>query len=258
MSGPGQIAGGETDWFTSGPQKKGLQTARHPASARLPNVTNFDHDSTDPVARNTKQRLTADLATHGLGDAVALYFDSAQPFAGRTFDFLGENPPNKIIPDDLLAVTLLDVPWKPLAVRHLLTDQATEVGALLASISPETDLWAEDGGRQLEAAEPLWRRVCSLSGVADTRASKLLARKRPRLIPITDSIVVSAVGTRGRTWLTLRFCFQDDMFRQRVKSLRPKDAEGISLLRIFDVAMWMLYSQSKVAREARREAGLVS
>lgn len=198
----------------------------------------------------------ANLETPLLGDLVTAYFDPRQPFAGRTFDFSGQNPPNEIVSDDLLAVTLLDVRWTPLAVRGLLSDRATEVCDLLSQIDSKTDLWAEDGGEQLDASLPLWKLLDSLDAVGDTKASKLLARKRPRLIPITDSIIASAVGTPGRTWPTLRLCFQDGLFRERLENLRPDGAEGISLLRIFDVAIWMLYSRSKAARKVRGKIGL--
>ena len=90
----------------------------------------FDSDS-NGAAQNAKQRLIANLATPGLRDAVARYFDAVQPFAGQTFDSLGNNPPDQIVSDDLLAVTLLDVRWTPLAVRHLLNDQAAKVTELL-------------------------------------------------------------------------------------------------------------------------------
>lgn len=84
--------------------------------ARLLIVTGLDHGDIDAAAENAKQRLLADLATPRLRDAVALYFDPEQPFAGHTFDSLGQNPPNKITSDDLLAVTLLNVRWTPPAV----------------------------------------------------------------------------------------------------------------------------------------------
>jgi len=197
-------------------------------------MTNLDSDS-NRAAQNAKQRLITNLATSGLCDAVARYFDDEQPFAGQTFDSLGNNPPDRIVPDDLLAVTLLDVRWKPLAVRRLLRDQAAKVTELLRAVDDETEIWTPEGSRQLDAAEPLWDPL------------------RPRLIPITDSIIVSAVGTPGETWVTIHHCFQDDLFRQQVESLRPKDTERISLLRIFDVAIWMLFSQSKAAIKARRE-----
>ena len=227
-----------------------------PWPARMLSVITFDSDSNGP-AENAKQRLITNLATPGLRDAVACYFCEKQPFAGQTFDSLGDNPPDRIVSDDLLAVTLLDVRWTPLAVRRLLYDQAAKVTELLRVIDDKTDMWAPEGSQQLDNAEPLWDLLCELPGVRDTRASKLLARKRPRLIPITDSIIVSAVGTPGKTWVTLRHCFQDSLFRQQVKSLRPGKTEQITLLRIFDVAIWMLFSQSKAAAKARRETGVV-
>jgi len=210
----------------------------------------------DATAENAKQRLTANLEIPLLGDLVAAYFKPGQPFAGRTFDCLGQNPPDEVVADDLLAVTLLDVRWTPLAVRSLLFERTTEVRELLGQIDSQTDLWAEGGGKELDASLPLWELLDNLDEVGDTKASKLLARKRPRLIPITDSIIASAVGTPGHTWPTLRLCFQDQRFREKLENLRPDGAEGMSLLRIFDVAIWMLYSRSKAARKARREVGL--
>jgi len=219
-------------------------------------MTNSESDSTE-VAQHAKQRLITYLATPQLGDAVAKFFDPAQPFAGETFDSLGTNPRDRIGRDDLLAVTLLDVRWTPPAVRQLLNDQAARVRKLLHKIDNKTEIGTPNASRQLAAAGPLWVLLDALPGVGETRASKLLARKRPRLIPITDSIIVKAVGTRGKTWTTLNHCFQDDVFRDKVRSLRPDNTERISLLRIFDVAIWMLFSRSKAAEKARRETGVV-
>jgi hypothetical protein len=219
-------------------------------------MTDLDSDGL-AAAQSAKRRLIANLSTPGLSAAVALYFDETQPFAGRTFDSLGNNPRDRIVADDLLAVTLLDVRWTPLAVRGLLCDQADEVSKLLVEVDDKTEIGHPDSGKQLDAAEPLWKLLYRLPGVRDTRASKLLARKRPRLIPITDSIIVSAVGTPGHTWETVRHCFQEDLFRQAVQPLRPGNTESVSLLRIFDVAIWMLFSQSKAAAKARRETGVV-
>jgi Family of unknown function (DUF6308) len=116
-------------------------------------MTSYDSDG-NGAAQSAKQRLITNLATPRLGDAVARYFDPVQPFAGQTFDSLGNNPPDQIIPDDLLAVTLLDVRWTPLDVRHLLDNQAAKVTELLHMIDHETEIWAPEGGQQLDAAEP--------------------------------------------------------------------------------------------------------
>lgn len=128
--------------------------------------------------------------------------------------------------------------------------------SLLPQIGSGTNLWEATAG-ELRAVDDLWVLLCNLPGVRDAVASKLLARKRTQLAPITDSVIVAAVGTRGQTWPTLRRCLQDEAFRKRVEDMRPgREAEDMILLRIFDVALWMLYSGSEAAGGARQDAGL--
>jgi Family of unknown function (DUF6308) len=208
------------------------------------------------IVQDAKRRLAADLATPGLDKLVAAYFGPQGWFAGHTFDRIGHNPANEISCDDLLAVTLLDVQWKPRAVRQLLDERSGAVTGLLPQIGSGTNLWEATAG-ELRAVDDRWALLCSLPGIQDAVASKLLARKRPRLAPITDSVIVAAVGARGQTWPTLRRCLQDEAFRKSIEDLRPgREAEDVSLLRIFDVALWMLYSGSEAARGARQDAGL--
>jgi hypothetical protein len=217
----------------------------------------FDLSNPDPTVTNALARLQAALATPNLGEAVRLYFGADSSFAGHTFDELGNNPPDQITSDDLLAVTLLDVPWSPPAVRALLGEEANHLNGLLEAVDSNTTLW--DGNRgcqELTKASALWSAVVRLPGVGPTRAGKLLARKRPLLVPIVDSVVVSAVGNSGRTWATLRYCFKQESFKRAVGLLRSQESGDASLLRIFDVAIWMLCSNSRDAREARMTAGV--
>jgi hypothetical protein len=216
-------------------------------------MSKYDLTRPDPVAENTLVRLQTALSTPNLNKAVRRYYDHKSGFAGDAFDSLGLNPPDRVTADDLLAVTLLDVSWKPLAVQALLDEQAGKVSGLLRGIDRNTTLWDDHGGQELANAEPLWKLADELPGVGPTTTSKLLARKRPLLIPITDSVVVSAGGTRGRTWETLRYCFKNADFRQNIDALRPPGVDGASLLRVFDVAIWMLYSESMAAHKARAD-----
>ena len=62
------------------------------------------------------------------------------PFAGHTFDGLGNNPPTELTPDDLLAVSLLDVSYRPTPVRAIL-EHAHRWSPLLAAVRPEAVLW---------------------------------------------------------------------------------------------------------------------
>lgn len=142
-------------------------------------------------------------------------------------------------------------------MRDLLYGKAPELSALLRDVSSDTTLWDVDRGcLELTNADLLWRAVDALEGVGPTRTSKLLARKRPLLIPITDRIIVSAIGGGDNWWRTLRYCFMQESFRSAVKRLRPQAAGDVSLLRIFDVAIWMLCSKSRAARKARENAGV--
>jgi Family of unknown function (DUF6308) len=233
-----------------------------PLGCKTSAMCQFDLNEPDPLVTNALARLQAALATPNLCKAVGRYFESDSSFAGRTFDAhgdsdaLGDNPPDKITPDDLLAVTLLDVSWTPRAVRALLCDQADEVNEKLRAISTSTTFWddSSQGCDELAKVDELWRVVDDFDWVGETKTSKLLARKRPWLVPITDSIIISAVGNSGKTWLTLRHCFKQETFREAVKSLRPPGLGDVSLLRIFDVAIWMLCSDSRAAREVRNYA----
>ena len=216
----------------------------------------YDCDDPDPMMRRAEQRLLSALSTPGLEKIVCEYFEPESSFAGLTFDFLGHNPPNEITPDDLLSATLLDKRWPPLAVRKLLSGQPAACAELLSRIDSGTTIWAPQAGQELSNADPLWKELTKLHGVGVTLTRKLLARKRPMLIPITDSIIRNAIGYPGKTWHTIRYCFEQESIRQAVESLRPPNAQDVSLLRIFDVAIWMLCSKSQDARKARERAGM--
>ncbi len=88
------------------------------------------------------------------------------------------------------------------------------------------------------------------------QASKLLARKRPRLVPVTDEIIVARDGPAGQTWRTLRYCLQDESLRHVIEVLRPRQARTASVLRLLDVALWMLHSEATAARNARAAASV--
>lgn len=57
-------------------------------------------------------------------------------------------------------------------------------------------------------------------------------------------------------WRALRYCLQDESLRQAIEALRPRHARTASMLRLVDVALWMLHSESTAARNARDAAGV--
>lgn len=207
------------------------------------------------AVRAAAARLRESLAVAGLGQAVAAYFDPAGGFAGMTFTTVGSNPRDEVTPDDLLAVALLDIAWRPEAVRALLGTWAEKVSQMLTAISSDIDLW-DASDADLAAVDPLWDALLEMPGVGTATAAKLLARKRPRLCPITDKVVIGAAGVPGQTWQALRCLLQDPQAREEVEALRPPAAADASLLWILDVAIWIRHSHSRAAQQLRQQAGI--
>jgi len=201
------------------------------------------------------QRLSQGLDVPGLASALAVYFSPGSGLAGRTFSFLGSNPRDAITADDLLAVSLLDITWRPGAVRDLLENRAELLSELLAAVPAGLDLWdATDA--DLAAIDPLWQALTGVEGVGTATASKLLARKRPRLCPVTDKVVIQAAGVPGWTWAALRALLADPAERTRIERLRPSSAPDVTLLQVLDVAIWARYSPSRSASRLRRVSGM--
>ena len=211
---------------------------------------------TDDAVRAAARRIRANLTTPGLDRAVAAYF-SEPDFAGMTFSDLGRNPPEQIITDDLLAVALLDITWRPEVVRILLGRQRQKLSEMLTAIPQAIDLWdvSDDVLRRIDV---LWDALTAIDGIGTASATKLLARKRPRLCPISDNVVIKAVDVPGRTWDVLRCLLQDPAARAGVEALRPAIAAEASLLRILDVALWVSYSGSAAAQWVRDRAGMIA
>ena len=200
--------------------------------------------------RHAAGRLRDTLTVPGLGPAMAAYFDPAEGFAGMSFCTLGQNPPGAVTADDLLAVSLLDIAWRPEAVRQLLGSQSGPISAILATIPTDVDLWAASDA-QVATVDPLWDALLEMPGVGTATGAKLLARKRPRLCPATDKVVIRAAGLPGQTWEVVRCMLADPGARDSLEALRPPDAAGASLLRLLDVAIWIVHSPSREAERAR-------
>jgi len=211
---------------------------------------------TDDAVRAAAHRLRRNLSEDGLDRAVAAYFSDPN-FAGMTFSDLGRNPPDEIIADDLLAVALLDITWRPQVIRILLGSHRQELSQMLAAVPQATDLWdaSDDVLRQIDV---LWDALTAIDGIGTASATKLLARKRPRLCPISDSVVIKAVDVPGRTWDVLQCLLQDPAARAEVEALRPAVAAQATLLRILDVALWVSHSGSAAAQWVRDKAGMAA
>jgi hypothetical protein len=177
------------------------------------------------------------------------YFLGDDVFTGRWFERFaggGERPEarHRFTAEDLVAVTFLSVSVPPKAAWSLLEDCAGDFNELLRRIPADQDLWEVSRGtiEGDSAADLLWHELDRLPGVGWVTAGKLLARKRPRLIPIYDDVVQGAFGLKKGTWwksmhdvLTGNPEVIDAAQRLRTDA----GIEDISILRVIDVSVWM-------------------
>lgn len=96
---------------------------------------------------------------------------------------------NVFTSDDIVACSLLSVEIQGGAALQLLTRPEFEL--LLVRIGGDADLadLATLDCAKFRAVRALYARIVQIPHVGETRATKLLARKRPRLVPIMDSVV---------------------------------------------------------------------
>lgn len=189
---------------------------------------------------------------------VARYFDPDAGFAGTTFDLLEPAGGAELGPSDLVAAALLDVPLTAGAVRHLLSPElASGLGRLLRSIPVDADLWSARPA-VLDNARQAHELLQEVDGIGPVRAAKLLARKRPRLVPVLDHAAALLLELApGREWATLRAILLDTGRRERVEGLRPSWLDDrIPLLRLLDVAVWAAASGGRRERTGGRAGDL--
>ncbi|MFF5075817.1 DUF6308 family protein [Actinoplanes sp. NPDC000266] len=183
------------------------------------------------------RRYFGDPLTGG-GAAVGAAFDDWDSTGARIADA------DRFTADDLVAVTLLSVRVQPGAAVVLLRDRAAEFGGLLTELGPDRDLVDEE--------EPLtgdgwagWRlqkALRDIPGIDTTIATKLIARKRPRLRPIWDRVVAKVTGTQKHQWEPVRLTLREQRraLNDRLVHLHGTAGlpEAVTPLRVLDVIAW--------------------
>ncbi|MEJ2866382.1 DUF6308 family protein [Actinomycetospora sp. OC33-EN08] len=188
--------------------------------------------------------------------------DGIPAYSGSRFESFGDNPWNRIVVDDLVAVSMLSVRVPGQAALRFLERSAGAISALLVQIPTDLDLYEESAAEHVaagSAADQLWTLLRTSSqrhdgvGTGLVTTSKLLARKRPRLLPVWDGVVAGQLGlAKPRThWEDVHRWLADD---RRVEILRSLEAEGhvpahVSLLRVLDVVLWMRGEDEQSVRE---------
>jgi hypothetical protein len=176
--------------------------------------------------------------------------DAHPEYTGARFDTLDgggdrDDVRDVITPHDLLAVACLDVTVPtPVALELVEGQLGREIGARLRDI-PTMVALGEAGADELVAsrspADEAWGLLEASDNVGWVIAGKILARKRPRLIPVWDNVVKCAVGRPRDGWLWLDGRLQNGRIGKELDRLhRAADLpELVSSLRVLDVVIWM-------------------
>ncbi|MEV8376551.1 DUF6308 family protein [Kribbella sp. NPDC056861] len=191
-------------------------------------------------------------------DDLRAYFEDGPPntgYAGRWFEQIGtpadqEANRNRLTADDVVALSALSIRL-PIAVSaRLLGPDADEISELLTEIPAEADLWDVPRSElsPKSAAYRLFTKFRAMAwnggehGTSGVTASKLLARKRPRLIPIYDTQVSHLVdlGKGANWWISLQQALTDDLRSQLEHAHKAAELSPlITPLRTLDVILWM-------------------
>jgi len=190
------------------------------------------------------------------GQAVELvrqYFDTSLPgrhFSGAFFDRLdggGDRPGvrNSFTGADVVALRLMSIDLPAGAADHL-RERREELGGLLAQVPHDLDL-VDAHPRYVDSssfATDLWNRLTGIDGVDSRGASALLARKRPRLIPVGGDHLGDRAISPAMLWTGLQESLgrHDNALHRHLAQVR-QDAgvgEDISVIRVYDIVCWML------------------
>ena len=160
--------------------------------------------------------------------------------------------------EDLLSVEMLSVSV-PAEVSYQILHGALgeNLSALLTKIPTDVSMGDPEAAEHLQdeaAASSAWRLLEEQHQIGWVTAGKLLARKRPKLIPVFDEVVRCALRGPKSWWLSLHGeLHSGSRLRSRIAALRHK-AEipaHVSDLRVLDVVVWMAHA------DAHRRGGCV-
>lgn len=168
--------------------------------------------------------------------------------AWDTFDPSGTRAAsaNVFTADDLLSCALLSAPIRGRAAMDLLVLKAPAFADLLERVGPDREFVeiSDPHGPEFQGVRDLYSALVRLPGVGETRATKLLARKRPHLVAIIDSVVKKTVFEgEPKQWAPLHglLTAEGDELHHRLLRLRSEAglSEAVTALRVFDVLAWM-------------------
>ncbi|WP_127360468.1 DUF6308 family protein [Actinacidiphila soli] len=180
--------------------------------------------------------------------------DGSPRYTGSRFERLaggGDKPSvaNRFTADDVMAVSTLSVTIRARAALRLVEPAAEDCYSDLLEQLP-TDVELVDADQDIIAkggpAWQLWERLRETDDIGPVGAGKLLARKRPRLLPVYDS-VIKRVFNRPHNdltfWSDMRSALRadDQKLVNHLEAVRDLSGIGddITVLRVLDTAAWL-------------------
>lgn len=182
--------------------------------------------------------------------AIADYFGVAGGvYTGSLFELMVSTDPHAFAAEDVVALSALSERVPPRVAHWLLGPEGrARTAALLRQVPVDVDIWDDDATPLLEPGGPLselwdllqrgcWPGETTANGMGTTRTSKLLAAKRPRLVPVWDGVVSAALPTSA-SWESMRRTLRDRDRRERIRRLTAAAPSHVSLLRRIDAVVW--------------------
>lgn len=116
---------------------------------------------------------------------------------------------------------------------------------LLSSVRFDIDMVDAEADDLAEGspAHTAWRLLCDQPGIGWVTAGKILARKRPRLLPVYDQVVRCVLGRPKSFWLDLHGALRADNHALHHDLTAVRRSANlpvtVSALRVCDVVLWM-------------------
>jgi hypothetical protein len=202
-------------------------------------------------SRVLSHHFSDEAAVRAARAAIDEYFGS-DGYSGSQFELIADvSEPDTITPRDIVAVSTLGVSVPPHVAVWLLSEKGrSTVSSLLAQVPADLDVW--DALTHIAKGKPLWRlwekldqeawpRPTPGNGMGPTTISKLLATKRPRLVPIQDSVVMKLFPRTDNWWMSFANALMSSELRHAVRDGTSNAPDHLSLLRRIDVVLWMQY-----------------
>jgi hypothetical protein len=186
---------------------------------------------------------------------------SAPRYTGGRFEGLsggGDRPEaaDRVDADDLIAVEMLSVQVPgPVALALLEGQLGRDIATQLTQIPTDVSIGEPAAVDLLAAGGPAdvaWSLLEQSRNMGWVTAGKLLARKRPYLVPVYDNVVRCAFGRPAKPWKWLhdRFAESGGVLAERLAAVREAAgvSPSVSPLRVLDVLVWMRHRPEHLRR----------